>query len=101
MRACFRLAALARPSVSRRHALGKKASSVSSEEVRVEILFCDEAAGLAVNGMQRSRSQLRMQWNGHGLPFARWQGSPHLAVTPSRRNDLESELNEGGRNVAP
>jgi hypothetical protein len=68
--------------------------------VWVEILFSDEAAGLPVNGMQRSRSGLRMQWNRHGLPFARWQGSPHLAMTSSRRNDLESKLNEGGRDGA-
>jgi len=68
--------------------------------MRPEIRFRNKAAGLAINGVQRPRGECGVQWDCHGLPFARRQRSSHFAMTAARGDDLEPELNQSRRNGA-
>jgi len=68
--------------------------------MRLQIGFRNEAAGLAINGVQRPGRERGMQWDSQGLPFASRQRSSHLAMTAPRTDDVESEPDENCRNIA-
>jgi hypothetical protein len=71
----------------------------SAVEMRLQGLRSNEAAGLPINGVQRSGCEGRMQWD-RQRPFARRQATSQLTMAAPSRDDLESESHEDRREGA-